>query len=182
MKTIPERYRLPLVALASVMVAVLVVGAILLAGGATPIDGSRSPAPSSLLPSPTDPGSTPEGATRAFFAAFAQARRTDDPSIVRPFVTSEQSDAYKSVRGFLEGQQARKKGTVITVQRFENVEVQLGEGTATVSFTYVEGGYDIDLDTGQPRESPTLVPSFRVTVQLRQVGTKWLVDAYESRQ
>jgi len=182
MMTIPERYRLPLVAVASLVVAVLVVGAILLVGGSPQPSGSPSPTPASLSPSPTDPGSTPESATRAFFAAFGRARGTDDPSIVRPYVTSEESDAYRSVRGFLDGQRSLNKATVITAQRFDNLDIQLGQGTATVSFTFVEAGYDIDLGTGQPRESPIEVPPFQVTVELRQEGSTWLVDAYESQQ
>ncbi|MEO8438408.1 MAG: hypothetical protein ABI562_08095, partial [Chloroflexota bacterium] len=136
MRTIAERYRLPLVALASVVVAVLVVGAILLVGGSPRPNGSPSPMPVSPSPSAADPGATPEGATRAFFAAFGRARGTDDPSIVRPYVTSEESDAYRSVRGFLDGQRSQNKATVITAQRFANVDIQLGQGTATVSFTF----------------------------------------------
>ena len=179
---IPEHYRLPLVALASLVVAVLVVGAILLVGGSPPLDGSRSPTPSTPSSSPTNPGLTPEGAAQAFFEAFGRARRADDPSIVRPYVTSEESDAYRSARGFLEGQRSQNKATIITAQRFDNLAVEVGQGTATVSFTYVEAGYDIDLGSGQPRESPTQVPAFQVTVELRQEGSTWLVDAYESRQ
>ena len=181
MKTIPERYRLPLVALASVVVAVLVVGAILLVGGSPQPSGSPSPTPASPSPSPTDPGSTPESATRAFFAAFAEARRTDDPTLVEALVTSADSSAYKSVEGFLLGQKAAGKASVTTVLRLENVDVRQSGTTATVTFDYTEGGYDIDFESGQPLESPVVLPVTQVTVELQQIDGRWLVDRYESR-
>lgn len=51
---------------------------------------------------------------------------------------------------------------------------------ATVTFTYTEGGYDIDLTTGQPLESSVIAPAQRVTVELEQRSGSWLVDRYES--
>lgn len=181
MKTIPERYRLPLVALASVVVAVLVVGAILLVGGSPRLNDSPSPMPVSPSPSAADPGSNPEGATRAFFKAFAEARRTDDPTLVQAFVTSTGSSAYKSVEGFLLGQKAAGKASVTTVLRLENVEVRQSGTTATVTFDYTEGGYDIDFESGQPLESPVILPVTQVTVELQQIDGRWLVTRYESR-
>lgn len=181
MKTIPERYRLPLVALASLVVAVLVVGAILLVGGSPQPSRTPSPMPASPSPSPTDPGSTPESATRAFFEAFSEARTTDDPRLIEHLVTSKQSSAYLSVSGFLEGQKAVGKASITTVQRIENVDIQRSGVTATVTFDYTEGGYDIALDTGEPLESPVVLPMARVVVELQQVDGRWLVDRYESR-
>ncbi|MBA2719672.1 MAG: hypothetical protein H0U52_10590 [Chloroflexi bacterium] len=181
MRTIAERYRLPLVALASVVVAVLVVGAILLVGGSPRPNGSPSPMPVSPSPSAADPGSTPEGATRAFFAAFAEARRTDDPTLVQAFVTSTGSSAYKSVEGFLLGQKAAGKASITTVLRLENVEVRQSGTTATVTFDYTEGGYDMDFESGQPLESPVILPVTQVTVELQQIDGRWLVERYESR-
>jgi hypothetical protein len=178
--TITDRYRLPLVALASLAIAGLVVGAILLAGGVTPVR-SPSPVPASASPNPTDPGSTPESATRAFFAAFARARQTDDATLVAPFVTGEQSSAYLTVFGFLEGQKRLGKASVTTIQRLEQFAVSQSGTTATVTFDYTAGGYDIDLTTGQALESPVILPATRVTVELRQVDGRWFVERYESR-
>lgn len=181
MRTIPERYRLPLVALASLVVAVLVVGAILFVGGSPQPSRSPSPMPVSPSPSAADPGSTPEGATRAFFDAFAAARRSDDPTLVEAFVTSTDSSAFKSVEGFLLGQKAAGKASVTTVLRLENLDVRQSDTTATVTFDYTEGGYDIDFESGQPLESPVILPVTQVTVELQQIDGRWLVERYESR-
>ena len=117
---VPTRYRLPIAILASVGVVVVVLVAVLLAGGGGP---SATPAPSASPSASTDPRSTPEGAVRAFFDAYSQARRTDDPALVEPYVTSKESSAYLSVSGFLLGQKEVKKGSVTTVERIENVRV-----------------------------------------------------------
>ena len=118
---VPQRYRLPIAIVASVGVVVVVLVAVLLAGGGGPI---ATPKPSTSASASTDPMSTPEGAVRAFFEAFAEARRTDDPALVEPIVTSKQSSAYLSVAGFLGGQKDKGKGSVLTVQRLENLSRQ----------------------------------------------------------
>jgi hypothetical protein len=51
-----------------------------------------------------------------------------------------------------------------------------------VEFDYVEGGYDIDLDSGKPLESPEVLAPYHVTVTVKQVDSRWLVDSYTSRQ
>ena len=180
MKTIPERYRLPLVALASVVVAVLVVGAILLVGGSP--QPSRSPRPMlvSPSPSPTDPASTPEGAARAFFAAFAAARRTDDPTLVQAFVTSKDSSAYKTAIGFLEGQKAVGKASVITLNELSDLTVAVDGDRATITFRHRVEGYDIDLTTGEPLESPTSLPATTVRAVALKSDNRWLVDRFEN--
>lgn len=181
MNRIPSRYQLPLIVAVSVVVVAVVAGSVLLAGrvgpGPTP---SRSAPPQSSSPSPSADAATPEGAARAFFVAFGQASRTDDPALVLPFVTSDRSPAYLSAKGFLDGQRELGRGAVITTQRFENLSVDTAEDAATVAFDYVEGGYLIDLDTGAPLESPNTLPPYRVTVQLERVDGRWLVDSYES--
>jgi hypothetical protein len=176
---VPERYRLPLAAATSLVVAVVLGGAILLLNrpGPTPV---TSPSPSSVA-SPSLDLTTPEGAVRAFFEAYAQAGKTDDPSIVMPFVTSKDSSAYLSVAAFLKGQKESGKASVTTVLRLENVQVQQSGSTAMVSFDYIEGGYNIDPKTGQPLETPVVLPTTKVTVVVRQEGGKWLVDSYQSR-
>jgi hypothetical protein len=67
------------------------------------------------------------------------------------------------------------------VLRLENLQVRSSGTTATVTMDYTEGGYDISLDTGQPLESPVVLPTVQVTVELRNVDSRWLVDRYESR-
>jgi hypothetical protein len=157
MMSVPERYRLPVAAIASLAVVAVVVAAILFVG---------SPAPSPV---------------RAFFAAFAQARRTDDPLLMRPFVTGEQSSAYLSVQGFLLGEKAVKKASVLTVQQLDDITVETAGTTSTVRLAYTEGGYNISLDTGQPIETPNVLAPRNVTVELRQIDGRWLVDSYEAR-
>ena len=176
---VPERYRLPFAAATSLVVIVVVAGAILLLNrpGLTPV----------VSPSPTAAGSSspdldsPEGAVRSFFEAYAQAGKTDDPSIVTPFVTGKDSSAYLSVAAFLKGQKESGKASVTTVLRLENVQVQQSGSTATVSFDYIEGGYNIDPKTGQPLETPIVLPTTKVAAVVRQISGKWLVDSYQSR-
>jgi hypothetical protein len=175
---VQPRYRLAIAIAASVGVVVVVLVAVLLAGGGGPL---ATPTPSTSASASTDPMSTPEGAVRAFFEAFAQARRTDDPALVEPLVTSKQSSAYLSVAGFLGGQKEVKKASVPTVLRIENVSVDMSGARATVTFEYTEGGYDVSLDTGQALESPVVLPTVTVTVDVKQVDGRWLVDRYESR-
>lgn len=180
MPRIPERSRLPILVGVSLLVLLLVAGAVIVVPRLVP---SPTPTSSPTLPaSPSADPSTPEGAVRAFFSAFSRARKNDDPTLVLPFVTGETSDAYRSVRGFLDGQRALGKASILTIQRLDNLVVESAGAVATASFDYVEGGYDISLDTGQPLESPNVLPSFRVTVTLKRVDSSWLVDAYTSRQ
>lgn len=177
MMTVPPRYRLPIAILASLAAVLLVFLAVTIVSQPRP-NGSSSPTPSA---SPSaDPTSTPEGAVRAMFEAFAEARPTNDPSLVLPFVTSEDSPAYLSVQGFLEGQQGLGQGAVITDQRFDDLSVETGQGTATVTFTYTEVGYLVDVGTGEPIASPAATEPTRVVARLVLRGSKWLVDEYES--
>lgn len=177
---IPERYRLAVIAGASVLLALLVVAAVLLPGRIGP--APTPPTPSATKPPSATPDvSTPEGAVRAFFEAFARARRTDDPAVVRPFVTSEHSDAYRSAQGFLVGQRAEGKASVITRLELTNFSVTREGNSAMVLFDYLQGGYDIDLDTGKPLESPVVLPAERVSATVRLRGDVWLVESYASR-
>lgn len=181
MNRIPERNR-PLVILAVGVVALLLVaGGVLLIGqlGPSPTP-STSPSPSRSASPSADP-STPEGSVSAFFAALKEARRTDDPALIRPYVTGEQSSAYLSVQGFLLGQKGVNKASVLTVQSVENISVQTTGDTATVHLVYTEGGYDISLDTGQPLESPNVLAPRDVTMELRRVDGRWLVESYEAQ-
>src|SRR5204862_1580910 len=99
-------------------------GGVVLVGQLSPSPTpTTSPSLISSEPPSVDP-STPEGAVRAFFAALKEARRTDDPRLIRPFVTGEQSSAYLSVLGFLLGQKGINKASVLTVQNVENFSVQ----------------------------------------------------------
>ena len=113
-------------------------------------------------------------------AAFARARPINDPSLVLPFVTTESSPAYLSVRGFLEGQKGLGQGAVITEQRFDDVVVEINDEVSTVTFVYTEAGYVIDTDTGEPVGSPAALAPTRIVTRLRLEGSTWLVDEYES--
>lgn len=181
MNRIPERNRPLVIVVTGIVVVLIVVGAVLLVGRIGP-----SPTPSTSLPpsataSPSPDPTTPEGAVRAFFAAFKEARRTDDPALIRPYVTSEQSSAYLSVQGFLLGQKAVKKASVLTIQTVDNLTVQVNGDSATAHLVYTEGGYDISLDTGRPLESPNVLAPRNIAMELRMVGDRWLVESYEAR-
>jgi hypothetical protein len=181
---VPPRYRLPVAVAASIAVVLVVLVAVLIAGGGSP---NPSPSPiasaSAFASASSDPTSTPDGAVREFFDAFGRARRTDDPTLALPFVTSAQADAYLSISAFLQGQKDKGKGSVLTVLRLDNVALQSTSATeAAVTFDYTEGGYNIDLKTGQPIESPNVLPAYHVTALVKKVGARWLVDSYTSRQ
>ena len=179
---LPTRYRMPILALAALVLALLVVGGILLVGGIGVPTATPTPSASTPVATATDPLATPEGTVRGFFNAFAAARRTDDPAVVASFVTGTDSPAYLSIAGFLQGQKAVKKASVVTVQRLENLQSKIDGGTATVTFDFTEGGYDIAFDSGSPLESPKVLPAYQVTVVLKADGSRWLVDSYTSRQ
>ena len=78
--TSPNRIRIPILAVAAIALGLAVVGGILLVGrvgvpDATPTLAAasrRPPAQPTSTPGPTDPLSSPEGAVRAFFAAFGR--------------------------------------------------------------------------------------------------------------
>ena len=183
-----EKYRLPLVAavaLGAVIVVVAVVIGLGSMGSSANGDASTSPASSpSRVPSasPTDPRSTPEGATQAFFHAYSEARKTDDPSLVEPYVTSKDSGAYQSVAAFLGGELAVNRASVVTVERLDNVTSSVVGDAATVGFDYTEGGYDINPSTGTAQDTPTVLAPYHVTVTLKLIDGHWLVDSYVSHQ
>ena len=174
------RWRLPVLLGLSIVIALGVVAGILLLGRApTVLDGSPSPRASAPMTSDSPaPGDTPESAVRAFFDAFARARETDDLSLIEPYVTGTDSSAYQTAAGFLEGQRGQGKASVVTVQELSEFEVTLEDSTATVLFTLREGGYDIDLDTGEPLESPVLLTERRVQATLARSGDRWLLERY----
>lgn len=177
--TIAPRYRLPIAILASVaVVAVVLIAVIVASGGGRPND---TPAPSASPSASIDPYATPESSVRAFFEAYSQARRTDDPSLVEPYVTGKTSSAYLSAAAFLKGQKESGKASVTTVLRIENVNVEQSGTSATVSFDYTDGGYNIDPTSGSPLESPTILPTTRVVATVHLIGGRWLVDSYQTQ-
>ena len=118
---VPPRYRLPIAILASVGVVVVVLVAVLLAGGGGPsrdADAERDHASAS-----PDPTSTPEGAVRAFFEAFAQGAQ-DGRSVARRAVRHEQAVIRIPVgRRIPAGTEGRRKGvSVTTVQRLDELQ------------------------------------------------------------
>ena len=184
-----ERYRLRLVAAVALVAVIVVVAAIVglgsLGSSTTSPDSTRWPSPSTTptpAPTPTDPRLTPEGATRAFFDAYSKARKTDDPSLVEPYVTSKDSGAYQSVEAFLGGELAVNRASVVTVERLDNMTSSVAGDAATVGFDYTEGGYDINPSTGTAQDTPTVLAPYHVTVTLKLIDGHWLVDSYVSHQ
>jgi hypothetical protein len=180
-----EKYRLPVVALIALAVVAVVVVAIVGLGSLGSSATSAAPTASPMLtptatpaPTPTDPRSTPEGTTQAFFAAFSKARKTNDPSLVEPYVTSKNSGAYLTVAGYLGGAQGVNRASVVTVDRLDNVTSSVSGDVATVDFDFTEGGYDISASTGVALESPTVLPPAHVTATLKRVSGLWLMDSY----
>jgi hypothetical protein len=182
MNRIPERRRPLFVLTASLAVLIVVAGGVLLIGRLTPTPTPTTLPTSSATASPSTGLSTPEGAVRAFFEAYAQARRTDDPSPILPLTTGAASSAYRSVEAFLLGQKEVGKASITTVLQLENFSVTTEGDRSTVTFDLTEGGYDISLDTGEPLESPEVLPTTHVTVELSQADGLWLVERYRSEQ
>ena len=180
-----EKYRLPFVATVAVVAVVVVVAAVVglgsLGSSAQSPDSTRPPstAPTATpAPTATDPLSTPEGATRAFFSAFNEGWLTDDPTSVAPYVTTTDSSAYLSVSSFLGGEKAVHRAAVITTQKLDNMQTAIAGTTATVGFDYTVGGYNTNVDTGTPVETPNVLAPVHVKVTLKLVAGRWLVDAY----
>jgi hypothetical protein len=174
------RWRLPVIAVLAVLLALAVAVGILLVGNVPGVfNGSPTPSASSPTRPSESPGDTPEAAVRAFFEAFADARETDDPAVIEPFVNGTDSSAYQTAASFLEGQKAVGKASITTVQELTDFSVTLNGGSAVVEFTYRAGGYDIDLDTGEPQESPEILDPSRVRAEVVRVGGRWLLDSYE---
>ena len=179
----PTRTRTPILAFAAIALGLLVVGGILLVGRFGVPEGTPAPtslASPSLSASATDPLSTPEGAVRAFFAALADARRTDDPTPLIGLVTSPESSAYLTASGFLAGQKASGTASVLTINEIRDLVVVPDGTRATVTFLHHQVGFDLDLTTGQPKESPTALPDATVRVIVVRTGDRWLVDSFEN--
>lgn len=175
---IAPRYRLPVAILMSVVVVALVFVGVSFLGQP---DSSERPSPTVTASSSGTPGTgeTPESAVRAFFEAFAEARETSDPSVIEPYVTGTDSSAYLTAAAFLNGQAEQGKGSVTTVQELSDFDVTQNDDSAIVEFTYVAGGYDIDVETGEPLESPEVLEPSRVRAEVIRVGDGWLMESYE---
>lgn len=182
----PCRLSTPALAGAAIAIGLLVVGAILLLGqlgapGATPVPSASVVASAPPSASPTRAATTtPEAAVQAFFAAYADARRTGDAAPVADLVTGPESSAYLSVKGFIEGQKAAEKASIVTVQELDNVEATIDGTSATVVLDLTEGGYDIRLADASPLEPAQVLAPSRVTVHLVLTDNRWLVDAFEA--
>lgn len=174
------RWRLPAIAVAALAIALAAVAVILLLPSllGTP-DNSPTPTTTEQPSSTEAVGDTPEGAVRAFFEAFAEARETSDPSVIEPFVNGTDSSAYLTAAAFLDGQAEQGKGSITTVHELTEFDVTQNDDRAFVEFTYRAGGYDIDLETGEPLESPEVLDPSRVRAEVVRVNGQWLVDSYE---
>ncbi len=184
-----ERYRLPVVAAVAVVAVAVVVAAVAAFGsmGSSAPSASSTPtrtpsATTTPASTPTDARLSPEGATRAFFDAFAKALKTNDPTLVEPYVTSKDSSAYLTVSGWTGGAQGVNRASVVTVERLDNMTSRISGDTATVDFDYTEGGYDINPSTGVALETPTVLAPVHVTATLKLVNGLWLMDSYVGRQ
>jgi len=173
-------WRFPVIAAASLALAIAAVAVILLLGN-LPGTSDATPTPSATTENSAteSTGNTPESAVRAFFDAFAEARETDDPSLVEPHVNGTDSSAYLTVAAFLDGQAGQGKASVVTLNELTNFEVNEQDDQAIVFFDHRLGGYDVDLDTGEPLETPVVLPVQRKTAELVRAGDVWLVESFE---
>jgi hypothetical protein len=95
-------------------------------------------------------------------------------------VTSADSSAYLTASGFLAGQKADGKASVLTTNEIRDLVVVPDGDRATVTFLHHQVGFDIDLATGEPKESPTALPDATVRVVVVRTGDRWLVDSFEN--
>ena len=173
------RWRLPVTVATALVLALAVVAAILLVGRIGTPDTSPSPT-ATVRTSPSGAfDDTPEAAVRAFFEAFAEARKTSDPTVIESLVNGTGSSAYLTAVAFLQGQAEQGKGSVVTVNELTNFEVDEREDRAVVLFDHRLGGYDIELDTGEPIETPVVLPVQRKQVELVRTSGNWLVESFE---
>lgn len=175
---IPPRYRFPLAIFVSVVAIAIVFVGVSFLGQPDASERSSPTATAESSPTPMT-GDTPESAVRAFFEAFAEARKTSDPSVIEPYVTGTASSAYLTAAAFLNGQAEQGKGSVTTQQELTDFDVTHNDDSAVVEFIYVAGGYDIDLETGEALESPEVLAPSRVRAEVVRVGDQWLLDSYE---
>jgi hypothetical protein len=173
------RWRLPAIAVAALALALAVVAVILLPGRLTAPDASQSASATAETAATAGPDDGPEAAVRAFFEAFAEARETSDPSLIEPFVNGMDSSAYLTAAAFLQGQAEQGKGSITTAQELTDFVVTHNGDRAVVEFTYVAGGYDIDLESGDPLESPETLDPSRVRAEVVRMDDRWLLDSYE---
>lgn len=179
MTTSSDRPRPTLLIGITAVVVVVVVGAIVIVPGLIP--GPRpthSASPTQSGP-PTMDATTPDGATRAFFAAVTAARRTGDAGVVLTHTTGRDSSAFLTIDGFVRGQREAGKASVLIKNEVVDPLTEIRDGLATVRFTNRVEGFDIDLDSGEPLESPQVLPDRVVTVELRLVDGTWLVESFE---
>ena len=144
------------------------------------LQASPSPTPTPA-PTATDPLSTPEGAVRAFFAAFAAARRTDDPAGSRaPSSPATESSAYLIGRGVPRRPEGRRQGVGRDrSSSFDNIESRPSTATRPRSPSTTPRAATTSTSTPRRRSSrPRCCPRPRSPCT-SQVGGRWLVDAYE---
>jgi len=176
------RWRLPVLVVAALILALAVVTGILMVGGIGTPGTSPSPSPTATAGTspPNASDDTPEAAVRTFFEAFAEARETSDPAVIEPYVNGTDSSAYLTAAAFLQGQAEQDKGSVVTVNDLTNFEVDERGDRAVVLFDHRLGGYDIDLDTAEPIETPVVLPVQRKQVDLVRAKGNWLVQSFEN--
>ena len=141
------RWRLPVLAVTALVLALVVIAAILLVGRIGTPDTSPSPT-ATLRTSPSGASDdTPEAAVRAFFEAFAEARETSDPAVIEPFVNGTGSSAYLTAVAFLQGQaeQGKERKAIGKGQPCMNGEA--GEG----QHTQPEEGAGLDLELAEEK-------------------------------
>lgn len=178
MQRIPERSRLPVLVGVSLLVLLLVAGAVIVAPRLVPV--MPTPSPSSDIPgSPSPEALTPEAAVRAFFEAVAVAREAGDAAAVEPLTTGTDSSAYRTIDAFVRGQREVGKASVLTRNELVDLVGEESGDEAVVTLTHRVEGFDIDLDSGQPLESPTALPDRLTRVELKLLDGRWLVDRFE---
>lgn len=113
-------------------------------------------------------------AVKHYFQVFDQVRETGDASLIDS-VTDPDGVDRSNTRAFVLEQQSKNHLSIITNEVFSNWKVQFGTPDTVVYFDYQLTGYNIDPQSRQPLESPTMLPPEHQMMKLRLHGDTWLV-------
>jgi len=113
-------------------------------------------------------------AVRHYYQVLDQVRATGDTSLIDP-VTDPDGVDRSNVQAFIAEQKAKGRLSSITSDVFSHWKFEINGTVSMVTFDHQISGYDIDLTTRQPVESPTTLPPTRWVMELRHHDSGWLV-------
>ena len=164
----------------ALVVLLVVAGGVLLVGRLTPTPTPTTPCPRRQRPR-RRPRIRPRrrARVRAFFDAVMRQR--DGPTTrhsLEPFVTSGESSAYRRSRASCrpEGERQGVRSRPVLDSRTSGSRRRAT--LLDVTSTSLEGGYDIDLDSGEPLESPVTLDPRNAHGRALAADGMWQVERF----